>query len=131
MKEYVIKFQGYYLRELDEGSYHCVLKLEDATTFGSVRTALYTLDEYFKLNLASVEIVEVTTVIKEMPMSQCSVCGELVRNDELECGVVDRETGVEYFCTDCHEDADLIIGNQALDELEVLECLTMYMKKSK
>lgn len=120
MKSYVIKFQGYYLKECEEGAYHTVLNLEDATDFASLESALYTLNEYFRLNLANVTIVEVNTITTEMPMVQCPVCDKLYRADELEPCVIDRETGVEHLCSDCYESADLIIGNQTLDELEVL-----------
>ena len=49
---------------------------------------------------------------------QCCVCEERYLLSDLQRGVIDKETGLELFCNDCYESAEIIIGNQTLDEVE-------------
>ena len=52
-------------------------------------------------------------------VAECSHCGIKLPTSQLQRGVVDRESGVEWYCEDCADEVEFIVGNQELDEMEV------------
>jgi hypothetical protein len=132
MTTYYIKRGKYYIQETNkEGQFNSVLSKAQATEFSSLDTLESYVTRDMKLNLAKVTVEMETVVTVELKnikgswldtseIEQCSVCLKWYPVVSLIPSVLDREKGIELLCESCEADADVIISNQPLDELEEL-----------
>lgn len=129
MKQVYIKHNNYFIKETVEGYFQVVR--EHATDFNTVELATKFISQ-INLNLASCELLVVEShestlvyvdskVYNKSDVEQCSECYKWFPVVDMQHGVIDRESGAELFCNECHESADLITGNQELDEIKVIK----------
>ena len=133
-KEYRIKFRNKFIVEGNlYGEFSTTYLKDNAMTFSDSESALLYVDTELKLNECNITLHKTTLIKTEeelvcvkgdwLPKSEteyCSHCLERFPKEELKKGVVDRETGLEFYCKKCHKEYDdkdmFIVGNQKLDE---------------
>ena len=126
MKEYVIMYNGYYIAEgTDEGVFHEVKKLAEATWFGTLYNATSYIEHDMKMNPHNVSIHEIETTVKETPLIldyednyvpsstvfSCNVCDKYYPRYQLNKYRPDLDSEVEELCDKCYEEIDSKYSN--------------------
>jgi hypothetical protein len=125
MREIYVKHQGYYIQELVSGCRR-VDSIEQATDWGTYERAERFIEEC-GLKKEHCILVEQTVCYEDMiyvndqwvaksTVEQCNHCLKWFPIDKLTSGVVDRESGLEFYCDKCKDEVEFIVDNQKLDD---------------
>jgi len=134
VKTFRIKFQGKFVVECKEyGKYELSHSKVAAMTFRTVSQATEYASKELGLNVAHIRLNVTTTFTQEdeliqvanewLPsneVEQCVSCLKWFPMEQMRKGVVDRQTGLEFYCDTCYEEMDSEHGfltSNALDDM--------------